>query len=96
MANLHLIGAPVEEGGFADEQAMRIVMLVARTGRRVSEIRMLDRQPLLPLDRLTAPGQDDSDGFAARFRYQQTKINGAPDTMLVDAEVAAIIDEQRR
>jgi hypothetical protein len=55
MSNLLVIGAPVEEGGFGDEQAMRIVMLVARTGRRVSEIRMLDRQPLLPLDRLTAP-----------------------------------------
>jgi Phage integrase family len=26
MTNLHLIGAPIEEGGFADEQAMRIVI----------------------------------------------------------------------
>jgi hypothetical protein len=30
MSNLHVIGAPVEEGSFGDEQAMRIVMLVAR------------------------------------------------------------------
>jgi hypothetical protein len=96
MANLHLIGAPIEEGGFADEQAMRIVMLVARTGRRVSEIRMLDRQPLLPLDRFTVPADDDGDGFVAKLRYQQTKIDGAPDTMLVDAEIAAIIGEQQR
>jgi hypothetical protein len=96
MTNLHLIGAPIEEGGFADEQAMRIVMLVARTGRRVSEIRMLDRQPLLPLDRLTVPADDDGDGFVAKLRYQQTKIDGAPDTMLVDAEIAAIIGEQQR
>ena len=95
MANLHLIGAPIEEGGFADEQAMRIVMLVARTGRRVSEIRMLDRQPLLPLDRLTVPADDDGEGFVAKLRYQQTKIDGAPDTMLVDAEIAAIIGEQQ-
>ncbi len=96
MANLHLLGAPVEEGGFADEQAMRIVMLVARTGRRVSEIRMLDRQPLRPVDRLTSPGEDDGDGFIAKLRYQQTKIDGAPDTMLVDAELVAIIGEQQR
>jgi hypothetical protein len=96
MANLHLIGAPVEEGGFDDEQVMRIVMLVARTGRRVSEIRMLDRQPLRPLDRLTAPAEDDGDGFVAKLRYQQTKIDGAPDTMLVDAEIVAIIEEQQR
>jgi hypothetical protein len=56
---------------------MRIVMLVARTGWRVSEIRMLDRQPLLPLDRLTVPADDDGDGFVAKLRYQQTKIDGA-------------------
>ncbi len=96
MANLHLIGAPVDEGGFGDEQAMRIVMLVARTGRRISEIRMLDRHPLLPLDRVTDPNGTDSDGFVAKLRYQQTKIDGAPDTMLVDAEIVAIIEEQQR
>lgn len=33
MANLHLLGAPVEEGGFGDEQVMRIMMLQARLGR---------------------------------------------------------------
>jgi integrase len=96
MANLHLIGAPVQEGGFGDEQVMRIVMLVARTGRRVSEIRMLDRQPLRPLNRLTAPVEDDGDGFVAKLRYQQTKIDGAPDIMLVDAEIVALIEEQQR
>ncbi|MBF6072863.1 tyrosine-type recombinase/integrase [Nocardia farcinica] len=96
MANLHLIGAPIQDGGFGDEQAMRIVMLVARTGRRNSEIRMLDHRPLLPLDRITDPNADHSDGFVAKLRYQQTKIDGAPDTMLVDAEIAAIIEEQQR
>jgi len=96
MANLHLLAAPIHDGGFGDEQAMRIVMLVARTGRRVSEIRMLDHRPLLPLDRITDPGADDGDGFVAKLRYQQTKIDGAPDTMLVDAEIVAIIEEQQR
>lgn len=77
---------------------MRILMLVARTGRRISEIRMLDREPLLPLDRLCgSTGPADADGaFVAKLRYQQTKIEQAPDTVLVDAEIVAIIDEQRR
>lgn len=98
IANLHLLGAPADAGGFGDEQAMRIVMLVARTGRRISEIRMLDRDPLLPLDRAgTGSGDTDDDGgFVAKLRYQQTKIDHAPDTMLVDAEIVAIIREQRR
>jgi len=32
----------------------------------------------------------------ARFRYAQTKIDIAPDTILVDSEVVAVIEEQRR
>jgi len=98
MANLHLLGASAAEGGFGDEQVMRIVMLVARTGRRVSEIRMLDRDPLLPLDRVGGSNQggDDDGGFVAKLRDQQTKIDRAPDTMLVDAEIVAIIGEQQR
>jgi len=98
VSNLHLLGAPAVEGGFGDEQAMRIVLLVARTGRRVSEIRMLDRDPLLPLDRVgnTDDDPDDSGGFVVRLRYQQTKIDKAPDTVLVDTEIVAIIREQQR
>ena len=96
MANLHLLGADADAGGFGDEQAMRIVMMVARTGRRVSEIRMLDRAPLLPLERLAILSQGGGDGFVARLRYQQTKIDGAPDTMPADAELVAIITEQQR
>ena len=98
MANLHLLGARAADGGFDDEQLMRIMMLVARTGRRVSEIRMLDRDPLLPLDQLTPPSeQDAADGaFVARLRYRQTKIEQAPDTMLADSEIVAIIREQQQ
>ena len=33
--------------------------------------------------------------MTARLRYQQTKIDGAPDTILVDAEVVAIIRAQQ-
>jgi integrase len=95
MARIGLLGAPRTEGGLGDEQAMRILMLLARTGRRVSEICMLDHDPLLPLNRPSANATDEPDGFVARLRYQQTKIDGAPDTILVDQEVVAIIRAQQ-
>ncbi len=95
MANVHILGDPIEEGGFADEQAMRALMLLVRTGRRVSEILMLDRDPLLPLDGLIGSGGEEGDGLVAKLRYQQTKIDGAPDTIFVDDEVVAIIKAQQ-
>ena len=75
-----------------DPQAMRIMMLQARLGRRISEILMLDPDPLLPLAAARPP---EPGAMVARLRYQQTKIDGAPDTVLVDAEVVAIIREQQ-
>jgi integrase len=103
MAGLSLLGTPVTEGGFGDEQALRISMLVALLGRRVSEICMLDPDPLQPLLPAPArpPGDQTSDhGDAqapvAKLRYQQTKIDGAPNTVLIHAEVVAIIREQQR
>jgi integrase len=102
MAGLSLLGAPASQGGLGDEQAMRITMLVALLGRRISEICLLDRDPLLPLlpaapcARPAAPAGTDNQAPAARLRYQQTKIDGAPDTVLVDAAVAAIIREQQQ
>jgi integrase len=94
MAGAGLLGAPPAEGGLGDEQAMRILMLLARTGRRVSEICLLDRDPLLPAG--PAASGRDSAGFTARLRYQQTKIEGAPDTILVDEEIVAIIRAQQQ
>ena len=100
MGGLHLLGAAVEHGGFGDEQAMRITMLVALLGRRISEICLLDRDPLLPLTTVgggrpdTAPDAD-AQAPVAKLRYQQTKIDGAPNTILVHAEVVAIISEQQ-
>jgi integrase len=105
MAGLGLLGAPVADGGFGDEQAMRITMLVALLGRRISEICLLDPDPLEPLLPATArpgaerpePGQDgDAQAPVAKLRYQQTKIDGAPNTILVHAEVVAIIREQQQ
>ena len=94
MAGAGLLGVPAAEGGLGDEQAMRILMLLARTGRRVSEICLLDRDPLLPLGQ-PAGMAGEAGGFTARLRYQQTKIEGAPDTILVDQEIVAIIRAQQ-
>jgi integrase len=93
MAGIGVLAAPADQGGLGDEQAMRILMLLARTGRRVSEICLLDRDPLLPLT--MPPSATDADGFVARLHYQQTKIDGAPDTILVDQETVAIIRAQQ-
>ena len=97
MAGLGLLGAPIDEGGFGDEQAMRITMLVALLGRRVSEVCMLDPDPLLSLSSTGFTGDKpvDSQASVAKLRYQQTKIDDAPNTVLVDAEVVAIIGAQR-
>ena len=54
---------------------------------------MLDHDPLSMLGHPS--GDQDPGALVARLRYQQTKIDGAPDTILVDAEIAAIIQAQR-
>ena len=96
MAGIGLLAAPAADGGYADEQAMRITMLAALLGRRINEVCMLDRDPVLPL--LSAGSGRPGDGQApvAKLRYQQTKIDGAPDTVLVHDEVIAIIGEQQQ
>jgi integrase len=94
MAGIGQLGEKASDGGLGDPQAMRIMMLQARLGRRINEILMLDVNPLLPL--ATGPGAaSDPGAITARLRYQQTKIDGAPDTILVDAEIAAIIHAQQ-
>jgi integrase len=90
MAGIGQLGDPASDDGLGDPQAMRIMMLQARLGRRINEILMLDADPLLPLAAAAEPG-----AMVARLRYQQTKIDGAPDTILVDAEVVAIIKAQQ-
>ncbi|MCA1676658.1 MAG: site-specific integrase, partial [Actinobacteria bacterium] len=81
---------------------MRITMLVALLGRRISEICLLDRDPLLPLLPAAAARRPDPEAHSvaqapvAKLRYQQTKIDDAPHTILVHAEVVAIIREQQQ
>jgi len=95
MAGIGQLGEPAAEGGLGDPQAMRIMMLQARLGRRISEILMLDADPVLPL--AASPQAAAGPGaMTARLRYQQTKIDGAPDTILIDAEVVAVIRAQQQ
>jgi integrase len=91
------LGAPPEQDGIGDEQAMRILMLLARTGRRASELLLLDFDCLLPIPGIPAHQHDTSpDAVVAKLRFQQTKIEGAPNTIFIDGEVVAIIRNQQQ
>ena len=97
MRHAGLLGAPPEEGGIGDEQAMRILMLLARTGRRAGELLLLDFDCLLPIAGIPADPHDTSpDAVVAKLRFQQTKIDGAPNTIFVDGEVVAIVRAQQQ
>src|SRR5260370_30059730 len=88
-------GTPREIGGLGDEQAMRAFLLAIATGRRINEILMMDFAPLSPVPGLDTSRAAETGGPAARLRYQQTKIPGAPQAILVGADVAAIVKEQQ-
>jgi len=91
------LGAPTQEGGIGDEQAMRILMLLARTGRRAGELLLLDFDCLLPIPGLAAQEHDSGPAaVVAKLRFQQTKIEGAPNTIFVDSEVVAIVRAQQQ
>ena len=84
----------VELAGLGQPAMMRAWLLQALTGRRAAEILLMDFEPLSAI-----PGVDPATvpegGMVARLRYQQTKIDGAPATILVGADVIQIIEEQQ-
>ena len=84
-----LLAQPKTAGGFGDEQLVRILALLIKTGRRVSEIAMLDFEPIV------AVPFPDPNGHVARLRYQQTKVITDDATILVDQEVVDIITAQQ-
>jgi integrase len=84
-----------EIAGRGDPQAMRAFLLEVLTGRRINEILLIDPEPLIALPGIDAGDGHDPDAFVARLRYRQTKIGGAPDTILVEREVVNIICEQQ-
>jgi len=88
-------GQQVEAAGFDDPQAMRMILLQILTGRRASEVRTCDADCIEPVTEATI-GATAGGEEIARFRYAQSKIDIAPDSILVDHEVTAIIDEQRQ
>jgi integrase len=87
--NSGLLAQPAREGGSGDEQLVRILGLLIKTGRRLSEITMLDFSPLI------AVPFPDPGGHVARLRYQQTKIITAGNTIPVDQETADLIRQQQ-
>ena len=87
-------GGQISASGFGDPQAMRMILLQILTGRRSSEIRHCEPGCLSPATGRAAEAAQGEQ--IARFRYAQTKIDIAPDTILVDSEVVAIIEEQQQ
>jgi integrase len=87
-------GQQVRAHGLDDPQAMRMILLQILTGRRASEIRTCAFDCLSAVPGRNVQGNDGEE--VARFRYAQSKIDIAPDSILVDREVAAIIEEQQR
>jgi len=87
-------GQETEVAGLGHPAMMRAWLIQALTGRRAAEVLLMDFDPLSPI-----PGVDPSavpeGGMVARLRYQQTKIDGAPTTILVGADVVQIIREQQ-
>lgn len=83
--------------GLGDPQAARVWLLQALTGRRASEILMLDHNPLEAIPGAARPtGSEDPDTFVAKLRYQQTKVDGVIPTILVERAVVNVIGEQQR
>lgn len=90
-------GVKVLANGIGDPQAMRMILLQILTGRRASEIRTCEFDCLSPVPDPPAHQDDNTDrGEVVQFRYAQSKIDIAPDTILVDREVSAVIEEQQQ
>lgn len=83
--------------GLGDPQGARVWLLQALTGRRASEVLMLDFDPLEPIPGHERPenAADAPDAFVAKLRYQQTKVDGVTPTILIERTVVNIIREQQ-
>ncbi len=96
----HLDGTISVLASLGDPQAARVWLLQALTGRRASEILMLDHDPLEAIPGLDRPADRDAPAdtgaFVARLRYQQTKVDGIVPTILVEQAIVDIITEQQR
>jgi integrase len=91
---LSVEGEPVELAGMDDASVMRAWVLQALTGRRASEIMMIDFEPIEEIAGLDRAAAEEG-AMVAKLRYRQTKIDGAPETILVGADVVAVVAEQQ-
>ena len=87
-------GQEIEFAGYGHPAMMRAWLIQALTGRRASEVLMMDFDPLAVIPGLDVTAVPEG-GMVARLRYQQTKVDGAPDTILIGADVVQIIGEQQ-
>jgi integrase len=107
LAHIELLGLPrdrtrtltrdgqrIAVTGFGQPAIMRAWLIQALTGRRAAEVLMMDFDPLGEIPGLDVAGVPEG-GMVAKLRYQQTKVNGAPDTILVGADVVQIVREQQ-
>jgi integrase len=92
-------GEQITAPGLGQEQAYRMLLLQIKTGRRMSELALIDFDPLLPLLHTPQPATSDPDdrpaGGVAWLRYQQTKIDGSADRIVVDQECVELIHAQQ-
>lgn len=89
-------GRTITTAGHDDPQTMRAWLIQAMTGRRKSEILMLDFDPLVALEGIDPDTPPDDTTFVARLRYQQTKIDKVDAVILIEAPVVKLIREQQR
>lgn len=87
-------GDELTSTGIGDPQAARAWLLQAMTGRRVSEILMIDFDPLTAIPGVDPATLTDED-YIARLTYQQTKVDGVENTILVDGAAVRLIREQQ-
>jgi integrase-like protein len=86
-------GQQVNATGLGDPQAERMILLQILTGRRHSEIRTCEFDCLSAVPDRVVDAVEGED--VARFHYAQSKIDIAPDTILVGADVTRVIAEQQ-
>lgn len=67
-----LIARPAEEGGLGDEQLLRMLGLMIRTGRRIKEIAMLDFDPLIAIRSMTRTATSPDCATSRRRSAQAT------------------------
>lgn len=97
VAITHPDGSVSLVGGLGDPQAARAWLLQAMTGRRASEILMLDYDPIEAIPGTDRPSDTDADAsaFVAKLRYQQTKVDGIVPTILIEQAVLNVVREQQ-